>query len=81
MEGRLISCIYKQRSAYDKIIDVMDDEEVFNDIDSILFDRAKDYYETDPDATSIDIALVRSTVGRTYPRHADIIGRLVVIML
>ena len=73
MEEKVISCIYKDRLSFEKIRELTSDEEVFSDINAILFNKAREYYETDPQAQFIDIDLVRSYIGREYPRHADII--------
>ena len=74
MEEKVISCIYKDKSSFNKIEELTSDEEVFSDINAILFNKAREYYETDPSAEFIDIDLVRSYIGREYPRHADIIS-------
>jgi len=73
MEEQIINCVYKCRDSYDRISDLVGEEAVFSDINAILFDHARSYYDTDKSAEFIDLDLVRSYIGREYPRHADII--------
>ena len=76
MEEKVINAIFKDRKAFEQVKDTIDStqEAVFSDINSILYDRAAEYYDRDSEASSIDLDIIRSYVEREYPRHAEIIN-------
>jgi hypothetical protein len=76
MEEKVINAIFKDRKAFEQVKDTIDStqEAVFSDINSILYDRAAEYYDRDSEASYIDLDIIRSYVAREYPRHAEIIN-------
>jgi len=71
-----MAAIYKDRDAYEKIKPLVNgsSNNVFSDIDAILYDRAEEYYENDKYAESIDPDVILSFIKREYPKQADMLS-------
>lgn len=70
LEDKLITTIYKDRAGFETIRGLISSPaDIFTDVNSMLFDRAVDFYEMDTSAKCVDLDVVSSYVSRTYPRQ------------
>ena len=76
MEHKLLKAIYQNNKAFYKLASVIDTEDL-SDIGQILFEEAKNYYERDPKATSVDYEVVEKELTSSYPRqHSSLTAAL-----
>lgn len=75
MDNKIITAIYRDRNAYDVIKElVTDPNDLFSNLNGILYEKASEYYENDSEAQSVDSEIVRSGIEREYPRHYETIN-------
>lgn len=76
MESKVIAAIYKDREAFEIVRPLVHGSRasIFTDVDSLLYDKAEEYYANDIEATTIDLDLIRSFVARVYPRQEEILS-------
>lgn len=51
----------------------MDMEQDFSDKALIIWKEIKEYYGNDPEASVVDIEVMKNVVGRKFPKHADML--------
>ena len=72
MDNKLISAIYQDRDSFDRVTNYIDkNEEILSELNVILYEQAKEYYDVDPEASSVDKDVIKSFIERKYPRQQE----------
>jgi len=70
MEQRILSAVIQSREAFDNTL-VLDVDEDFSDKAKIVWGRIKDFYAYDESADHVDVEILKSSLARQYPKHAE----------
>ena len=71
MEQKVIGAAITSREAFDEILSTQIDND-FTDQAKIIWRLIKEYYGADPEARHVDTDVLKSTVQRKQPKHADL---------
>lgn len=71
MEQRLIATAIKSREAFEEIL-INNIDKDLSDKARIVWNQIKEYYGNDPEATVVDVEVLKSILVREHPKHADL---------
>ena len=73
MEKRILAAAVQSREASNKLSKLLQEKD-FSEIGAELFRRVLNYYHVDPEATKVDISLLKSVIEEEMPKQADIVN-------
>ncbi len=72
MEHKLLSAIIQSREAYDRLQQILNEED-FTDAGRLVVKEIRNYYEKDGEAQDVDIEIIQERLATKYPRHAKVL--------
>lgn len=76
MDKKIISAVYKDRGSYERIKGYIDKapDQVLTDLNVVLYQQAKKFYDGDEHAPYVDFDVVESYIHRAYPKQEEVLG-------
>lgn len=70
MEEKILATIIKSRKGYNDL-EQLGVREDLSDLGQLLYDMFSEYYTRDPDATEIDLSIIKEEISRSYNKTSD----------
>ena len=72
MEQLLLASMIQSSEAYKKLNPLLEEED-FGEIPKIIFNEIQEFYQVDPEATKVDLELIKQRIESKYPKSSSLI--------